>query len=183
MRQTLFVWLRDSANWRALVKHNKTSGSIKFGDISWLADELLGSREGLYSMESVFYLYSTFGKSLCTYKRCWKWRPRASTQAWTCSILFANTFCTSACEMFLMYAVIAVFNSISQRGRSRYTDNQIYVPYPKRTPTFRTHCINVLYTQLFSMFLVFLFLRLSHCNSRIYPTVPCSQSFSNSYMY
>jgi hypothetical protein len=27
--------------------------------------------------------YSAFGKSLCTYKRCWKWCPRASIQAWT----------------------------------------------------------------------------------------------------
>jgi len=46
-------------------------------------------------------------------------------------ILFANTFCRSACEMFLMYAVFAVFNSLSVRGQSRYTadfDNQIYVP-------------------------------------------------------
>ena len=33
-----------------------------------------------------------------------------------------------------MHAVIAVFNSLSVRGRSRYTadfDNQIYVPQPK----------------------------------------------------
>jgi hypothetical protein len=27
--------------------------------------------------------YSMFGKSLCTYERCWKWCPRASIQAWT----------------------------------------------------------------------------------------------------
>jgi hypothetical protein len=38
---------------------------------------------------------SAFGKSLCTYKRCWKWCPRASIQAWTRLILFANTFCRS----------------------------------------------------------------------------------------
>jgi hypothetical protein len=30
------------------------------------------------------------------YKRCWKWCPRASIQAWTRLILFANTFCISA---------------------------------------------------------------------------------------
>jgi hypothetical protein len=62
---------------------------------------------------------------------CWKWCPRASVQAWTRLILFANTFFRSACEMFLMYAVIAVFNSLSVHGRSRYTadfDNQVYVP-------------------------------------------------------
>jgi hypothetical protein len=36
--------------------------------------------------------------------------------------------CRSACKMFLMNAAILVFNSISVSGRSRYTDNQIYVP-------------------------------------------------------
>jgi len=64
--------------------------------------------------------YSALRELLCTYKRCWKWCPRASIQAWTHLILFANTFCRSACEMFLMYTVTAVFNSLSVRGRSRY---------------------------------------------------------------
>jgi hypothetical protein len=41
-------------------------------------------------------MYSAFGKSLCTYKRCWKWCPRASIQACIRLILFANTFCRSA---------------------------------------------------------------------------------------
>jgi hypothetical protein len=40
------------------------------------------------------WIHSAFGK--CTYKRCWKWCPRASIKAWTRLILFANTFCTSA---------------------------------------------------------------------------------------
>ena len=35
--------------------------------------------------------------------------------------LFANTFCRSDCEVFLMYRVIAVFNSVNVRGQSRYT--------------------------------------------------------------
>ena len=61
-------------------------------------------------------IYSVFGMSLCTYKRWWKWCPRASIQAWTHLILFSNTFCRSACEIFLMYTVIAVFNSLSVRG-------------------------------------------------------------------
>ena len=47
-----------------------------------------------------------------------KWCPRASVQVWTRLILFANTFCRSACEMLLMYAV---YNSLSARVRSRYT--------------------------------------------------------------
>jgi hypothetical protein len=61
---------------------------------------------------------SAFGKSLYTYKSCWKWYPRASIQAWTYLILFSNTFRRSACEMFLMIAVIAVFNWLSVLGLS-----------------------------------------------------------------
>ena len=76
--------------------------------------------------------YRAFGKSLCTYKRWWKWCPRASIQVWTLLILLGNTFCRSACEMFLTYAVIAVFNSLSLRGRSRHT-----------AAIFRTHGISV----------------------------------------
>jgi hypothetical protein len=41
-------------------------------------------------------LYIAFWKSLCTYKSCWKWCPRASIQVWTCLILFANTLCRFA---------------------------------------------------------------------------------------
>jgi hypothetical protein len=47
-------------------------------------------------IETVYILYCAFGKSLCTYERCWKWCPRASIQAWTRLILFGNTFCRSA---------------------------------------------------------------------------------------
>jgi hypothetical protein len=68
-----------------------------------------------------FASHSAFGKSLCTYKRCWKLCQRVSIQTWTRVILFSNTFCRSACEMFLIYAVIAVFNSLYLRGQSRYT--------------------------------------------------------------
>jgi hypothetical protein len=56
----------------------------------------------LYRIKATSYgdlnitLYSAFRKSLCTYKRCWKWCPRAPIQAWTRLILFANSFCRSA---------------------------------------------------------------------------------------
>jgi hypothetical protein len=40
-------------------------------------------------------MYSAFGKSLCTYKRCWEWCPRVSIQAWTRLISFANAFSRS----------------------------------------------------------------------------------------
>jgi hypothetical protein len=40
-------------------------------------------------------------------KKCWKWSPRASIQAWARLILFANASCRCAFEMFLMNAVIA----------------------------------------------------------------------------
>jgi hypothetical protein len=93
--------------------------------------------------ESRDLIYSAFGKSLCTYKRSCKWCPRASIQARTRLISSANTFCRSACEMFLMSVVIAVFNSLSVCGRSRYPYSQIFVPEPKCTATFRTHCTYV----------------------------------------
>jgi hypothetical protein len=59
-------------------------------------------------------IYDVFRKSLCIYKRCWEWCPRASIQAWTNIILFANTFSTSACEMFLMYTVMRLFKLIKR---------------------------------------------------------------------
>jgi hypothetical protein len=45
--------------------------------------------------------YSALGKSLCTYKRYWKWCPRGSTQVGFRLILFANTFCRSLVIRFL----------------------------------------------------------------------------------
>jgi Pyruvate/2-oxoacid:ferredoxin oxidoreductase delta subunit len=42
------------------------------------------------------FFRSDFGKSLCTYKICWKWCPRASIQAYINLILFANTSSISA---------------------------------------------------------------------------------------
>jgi hypothetical protein len=50
----------------------------------------------MYICGKYYLSYSAFGKALCTYKRCWKWCPRASIQACTRLILFANTFCRSA---------------------------------------------------------------------------------------
>jgi Pyruvate/2-oxoacid:ferredoxin oxidoreductase delta subunit len=52
-------------------------------------------------MDSNCKLYSAFGKSLRNCKRCWKWRPRASIQAWNRLNLFADTFCRSAFEKSL----------------------------------------------------------------------------------
>jgi Pyruvate/2-oxoacid:ferredoxin oxidoreductase delta subunit len=46
-------------------------------------------------------LHSAFKKLLCTYKRCWKWCPWVSIQAWTHLILFAKTFCRSAFRKLL----------------------------------------------------------------------------------
>jgi hypothetical protein len=59
----------------------------------------------------IWSLYTAFGKSLCAYKRCWKWCPRASIQAWNRLILFANTFCRSAfgkslCTCNLSYTLV-----------------------------------------------------------------------------
>jgi hypothetical protein len=53
---------------------------------------------------------------------------------------FAKTFCRSTCEMFLMYAVIAVFMSLSVL---RYWKPNLRVSYHKCTATFRTHYKNL----------------------------------------
>jgi hypothetical protein len=85
---------------------------------------------------------SAFGKSLCTYKSCWKWCPRASIQAWTRLILFANTFCRCAFGKSLCTYKMCW----KWCPRADNTDNQIYVPKPKCTVTFRTHgIINAVY--------------------------------------
>ena len=47
------------------------------------------------------------------------------------SILVANIFCRSACKMFLMNTVIAIFNTLSLRGRSRYTADFAAPPHPQ----------------------------------------------------
>jgi hypothetical protein len=44
----------------------------------------------------IWFMYSAFGNSLCTYKMWRKWCPRLSIQVWTGLILFAYTFCRSA---------------------------------------------------------------------------------------
>jgi hypothetical protein len=52
---------------------------------------------------------SAFGKSLCTYKRCWKWCPRASIQAWaksTCCSLSAQRLSESTAFPFFGYSLI-----------------------------------------------------------------------------
>jgi hypothetical protein len=81
---------------------------------------------------------SAFDKSLCTYKRCLKWYPRASIYAWTRLILFENTFCRSTFGKSLC--------TYKRRWKwyprtSIQAETQIYVPEPKCTATFRTHCI------------------------------------------
>jgi hypothetical protein len=69
---------------------------------------------------------------------CWKWCPRASVQAWTRLILFANTFCRPAFGKSL--------NTYKwcwkwfQRANNALLD--IATHTPKSTATFRTHCIN-----------------------------------------
>jgi hypothetical protein len=61
---------------------------------SILENTVVTARTSDFKVNNV--LYSAFGKSLCTYKRWWKWCQRASIQAWTRLILFANNFCRSA---------------------------------------------------------------------------------------
>jgi hypothetical protein len=78
-------------------------------------------------------IYSSFGKSLCTYKRCWKWFPRTIVsknwikQLHTLPVLHFNRCLTTEYS-----ETTAHFNS------NHATDNQIYVPWSKCTATFRT---------------------------------------------
>jgi hypothetical protein len=69
------------------------------------------------------YKYSAFGKSLCTYKRCWKWCPRTKVsknwikQLHTLPVLHSNRCLTTEYS-----ETTAHFNGNFD------TDNQIYVP-------------------------------------------------------
>jgi hypothetical protein len=72
-----------------LLKHCVSTEEFVYNSLPWLDEFVLLS-------EINMVLYSAFGKSLCTYKRCWKWCPRASIQAWTRLILFANPICRYA---------------------------------------------------------------------------------------
>jgi hypothetical protein len=76
---------------------------------------------------------SAFGKSLCTYERCWKWCTRTSIQAWTHSILFANTFYRSVFGKSLF-----IYKSVESDVHERWYRPE---PEPKHTATFLTHCI------------------------------------------
>jgi hypothetical protein len=63
------------------------------------------------------FLRICVGKSLCTFKSCWMWCPRASIHAWTRLILFANTFWILLSE--IRYALIKVFGSDFHECRYR----------------------------------------------------------------
>jgi hypothetical protein len=67
--------------------------------------------------------YSVFGKSLCTYKRCWEWCPQAPTelnwikQLHTLPVLHLNRYLTTEYS-----------ETTTHFNRNFDTDNQIYVP-------------------------------------------------------
>jgi hypothetical protein len=86
----------------------------------------------------MFEIYSEFGKSLCTYKSCW--------------IRFSWTILSKSRLKQLHALPVLHFNRCltnEYSGRIAHlndnfdTHNQIYVPQPKCTATFRTHCIRV----------------------------------------
>jgi hypothetical protein len=97
-------------------------------------------RQSIFALAGIEYpydqLYSAFGKSLYTYKRCWKWCPRASLQAWTRLILFANTFWRSASESRCTL-IKGVGSDVHGPTLRRL---RIATHTPKCTATFRTHC-------------------------------------------
>jgi Fe-S-cluster-containing hydrogenase component 2 len=59
-------------------------------------DSMTTSTEAIVTLTLDVKKYSAFGKSLCAYKMCRKWCPRASIQACTHLIIFASTSCISA---------------------------------------------------------------------------------------
>ena len=65
-----------------------------------------------YTGNSESHCALTEGVGSDVHERLYRSEPRL--------ILFANTFCRSACEMFLMYAVTAVFNSLTLRRVMSY---------------------------------------------------------------
>jgi hypothetical protein len=92
-----------------------------------------------YSMLGVgdILLYSTFGKSLCTYKRCWKWCPGTIvSKNWIKQLHTLPVLQFNRCLTTKYSETTANFNGNFD------TDNQIYVPWPKCTATFRKHCIS-----------------------------------------
>jgi hypothetical protein len=88
---------------------------------------------------------SAFGKSLCTYKKCWKWCPRLSIPAWTRLILFANIFCRSAfwkllctykrCWKWRPWASIQAWTKSTYRRLSvqRLSERTVYCPWDLRS--------------------------------------------------
>jgi hypothetical protein len=80
-------------------------------------------------------IYSSIGKSLCTYKRCWKWCPRTIVsktlikKLHTLPVLHFNRCLTTEYS-----------ETTAQFNVNFDTDNQIQVQQPKCTATFRTHC-------------------------------------------
>ena len=84
--KSLCTWATAESSWNVMAHGDAREG--KFGkslctwataESSWNVMAHGDAREG------------KFGKSLYTYKRCLKWCPRASVQAWTRLILFVFT--------------------------------------------------------------------------------------------
>jgi hypothetical protein len=76
------------------------------------------------------YIYIAFGKSLCAYQRCW--------------IRFSWTVVSKNWIKQLNTLPVLHFNRCGTTAHfisNSDIDNQIYVPLPKCTATFRTHCI------------------------------------------
>jgi hypothetical protein len=58
---------------------NREAISFKLFILSWKVKKKTCKNLIKYAAKK----YSAFGKLLCTYKRYWKWCPRASVQSWT----------------------------------------------------------------------------------------------------
>jgi len=112
---------QDRDQWRTPFEHsNEPLGSIKGGGISWLAEWLSASQEGLYAMELVSYsircnrhdtkmfVFSTyvlwFPRDVVTFLDSWSYRC-SSAERWAWSM-------SSPVGLYQMYVAVCNWNEI-----------------------------------------------------------------------
>jgi hypothetical protein len=93
-----------------------------------------------YSIVADKGIYSEFGRSPCTYKRCWKWCPRAIV-----SINWIEQLNTLPVLHFNRCLTTEYSETTAHFNGNFDTDDQIYVPQPKCTVTFWTQCTRLQY--------------------------------------
>jgi len=118
---TLSCWADGSQHFQGMSQNTKQSSVISRRP-GFLAAEC--HFQGSWSLFHVFCFYTVHLESCCTLiKGVWSLEVTSTS---VCTGLnpfnfIRKHFLQICCEMFLMYAVIAVFNSLSVHRRSQYT--------------------------------------------------------------